>query len=126
MGNRTGVGWHYLDPYQVRQNAFVESFKEQGPRRMPERGGIHDLGGSPGRRWPAAARLHHVPPHSAHCDLAPETVRLNQAAGPLRDVYGCATRPLPPGPGISNESCGLHYDRGTRGEQVDVVSGACF
>jgi putative transposase len=49
----------------------------------------------------------HVRPHSAHGGLAPETVRLNHAAGRLRDVNSCAARPLPPEPKISYVACGL-------------------
>lgn len=48
----------------------------------------------------------HVRPHSAHDGLAPETVRMNHAAGRLRDVNSYAARPLPPEPKISYEACG--------------------
>ena len=33
--------------------------------------------------------------------LSPKTVRMNHAAGRLRDVNSCAARPLPPEPKIS-------------------------
>ncbi len=45
-------------------------------------------------RW----RLDYNPvrPHSAHGRLTPEAVRLNHAAGRLRNLEGAAARPLPP------------------------------
>jgi putative transposase len=105
--NRTGVGWHYIDPGKPQQNGFVESFNgkfrdeclnEEVFTTLAEARAVID-------RW--RHDYNHVRPHSAHGGLAPETVRLNHAAGRLRDVNSCAARPLPPEPTISYEACGL-------------------
>jgi putative transposase len=105
--NRTGVGWHYIDPGKPQQNGFVESFNgkfrdeclnEEVFATLAEARAV--IG-----RW--RHDYNHVRPHSAHGGLAPETVRLNHAAGRLRDVNSCAARPLPPEPQISYEACGL-------------------
>jgi len=104
--NRTGVGWHYIDPGGPQQNGFLESFNgkfrdeclnEEVFTTMAEARAVIS-------RW--RHDYNHVRPHSAHGGLAPETVRLNHAAGRLRDVNSCADRPLPPEPRISYKACG--------------------
>ena len=49
----------------------------------------------------------HVRPHSAHGGLTPEAVRLNPAAGRLRNLEGYAARPLPPALEINYQPPGL-------------------
>ena len=49
----------------------------------------------------------HIRPHSAHGGLTPEAVRLNHAAGRLRNLEGSADRPLPPASEISYQTPGL-------------------
>ena len=41
--------------------------------------------------------------------LSPKAVRLNRAAGRLRDVDRRADRPLPPESRVSYEACGLLF-----------------
>ena len=49
----------------------------------------------------------HVRPHSAHGGLTPEAVRLNTAAGRLRNPDISADRPLPPALEIAYQPPGL-------------------
>ena len=49
----------------------------------------------------------HIRPHSAHGGLTPEAVRLNPAAGQLRNLISSAARPLPPATEISYQPPGL-------------------
>ncbi len=49
----------------------------------------------------------HVRPHSAHGGLTPEAVRLNPAAGRLRNLISSTARPLPPALEISYQPPGL-------------------
>lgn len=82
--------------------------QRQVPPRVPERRGVHDPGKSTGRHRPMAGHdYNHVRAQSAHGGLASETVRLNHAAGRLRDVNSCAACPLPSEPKMSYEACGL-------------------
>ena len=105
--NRTGVGWHYIDPGKPQQNGFVESFNGKFRDECLNEEVFTNLAEARAviSRW--RHDYNHVRPHSAHGGLAPETVRLNHAAGRLRDVNSCAARPLPPEPKISYEACGL-------------------
>jgi putative transposase len=105
--HRIGIDWHYIAPGKPQQNGFVESFKRQAAGRVPERGSL---------RQPAAARAvierwrldyNHVRPHSAHGGLTPEAVRLNPAAGRLRNLEGYAGRPLSPALQINYQLPGL-------------------
>jgi putative transposase len=99
--NRTRVDWHYIAPGKPQQNRFVESFNGRlrdeclneevfatlaEPRTVIE-------------RW--RLDYNHVRPHSAHGGLTPEAVRLDPAAGRLRNLISSAARPLPPALEIS-------------------------
>jgi putative transposase len=105
--NRTGVGWHYIDPGKPQQNGFVESFNGKFRDECLNEEVFTTLAEARAviSRW--RHDYNHVRPHSVHGGLAPETVRLNHAAGRLRDVNSCAPRPLPPEPKISYEAYGL-------------------
>ena len=105
--NRTGVGWHYIDPGKPQQNGFVESFNGKFRDECLNEEVFTTLAEARAviARW--RHDYNHVRPHSAHGGLAPEMVRLNHAAGRLRDVNSCAARPLPPEPKISYEARGL-------------------
>lgn len=105
--NRTGVGWHYIDPGKPQQNGFVESFNgklrdeclnEEVFATLAEARVVIEL-------W--RRDYNQVRPHSALGGLTPETVRLNPAAGRLRRSESFAARPLPPAMKISYEGPGL-------------------
>jgi hypothetical protein len=67
-------------------------------------------------RW--CLDYNHIRPHSAHGGLTPEAVRLNPAAGRLRNSISPAARPLPPALQISYQTSDSHNDRRTGGGQV--------
>lgn len=105
--NRTGVDWHYIAPGKPQQNGFVESFNgklrdeclnEEVFANLVEARTVIE-------RW----RLddNHVRPHSAHGGLSPEAVRLNPAAGRLRNLISSTGRPLPPTMEINYQPPGL-------------------
>jgi len=105
--NRTGVGWHYIDPGKPQQNGFFESFNgklldeclnEEVFANLAEARAVIEL-------W--RRDYNHVRPHSALGGLTPDIVRLNPAAGRLRGCGGSAARPLPPATEISYEGRGL-------------------
>ena len=80
--NRTGVGWHYIDPSKLQQNGFVESFNGKFRDECLNEEVFTTLAEARAviARW--RHDYNHVRPHSVHGGLAPETVRLNHAAGP--------------------------------------------
>jgi putative transposase len=105
--NRTGVDWHYIAPGKPQQNGFVESFNgklrdeclnEEVFATLAEARVVIE-------RW--RHDYNHIRPHSAHGGLTPETVRLNHAAGRLRNLNGSADRPLPPASEMSYQTQGL-------------------
>jgi putative transposase len=105
--NESGVGWHYIAPGKPQQNGFVESFNgklrdeclnEEVFSTLAEARAVIE-------RW--RIDYNHVRPHSAHGGLTPEAVRLNPAAGRLRNIKGCAGRPLPPTPKTNYQPQGL-------------------
>ena len=105
--NRTGVDWHYIAPGKPQQNGFVESFNgklrdeclnEEVFANLAEARAVIE-------RW--RLDYNHVRPHSAHGGLTPEAVRLNPAAGRLRNLEGYAARPLPPALRINYQPPGL-------------------
>ena len=105
--NRTGVDWHYIAPGKPQQNGFVESFNgrlrdeclnEEVFASLAEARAVIE-------RW--RLDYNHVRPHSAHGGLTPEAVRLNPAAGRLRNLISSADRPLPPASEISYQPPGL-------------------
>lgn len=49
----------------------------------------------------------HMRPHSAHGGMTPEAVRLNPAAGRLRNLEGYGARPLPPALQVNDQPHGL-------------------
>jgi putative transposase len=94
--NRTGVNWHYITPGKPQQNGFVESFNgrlrdeclnEEVFASLAEARAVIE-------RW--RHDYNHVRPHSAHRGMTPDAVRLNPAAGRLRNLISSAARPLPP------------------------------
>lgn len=105
--NRTGVNWHYIAPGKPQQNGFVESFigrlrdeclnEEVFVTLAEARAAVE--------RW--RHDYNHVRPHSAHGGLTPDAVRLNPAAGRLRNSISSAARPLPPVPEIRYQTPGL-------------------
>jgi putative transposase len=105
--NRTGIDWHYIAPGKPQQNGFVESFNgklrdeclnEEVFANLAEARAVIE-------RW--RLDYNHVRPHSAHGALTPEAVRLNPAAGRLRNLEGYAARPLPPALRINYQPPGL-------------------
>ncbi len=105
--NRTGVDWHYIAPGKPQQNGFVESFNgrfrdeclnEEVFATLAEARAVIE-------RW--RQDYNAVRPHSAHDGLTPEAVRLNHAAGRLRNPDRSADRPLPLAQQISYEGQGL-------------------
>lgn len=101
--NRTVVGWHYIDLGKPQQNPprlrrfDVESFNGKFRDQCLNEEVFTTLAEA---RAVISRRRHdynRVRPHSVHGGLAPETVRLNHAAG----------RPLPLEPKISYRSCGI-------------------
>jgi putative transposase len=105
--NRAGVAWHYIAPGKPQQNGFVESFNgrlrdeclnEEVFANLAEARAVIE-------RW--RLDYNHVRPHSAHRGLTPEAVRLNPAAGRLRNLISSAARPLPLAPQISYQPLGL-------------------
>ncbi|MGE6711118.1 MULTISPECIES: IS3 family transposase [Alphaproteobacteria] len=105
--NRTGVDWHYIAPGKPQQNGFVESFNgklrdeclnEEVFANLAEARAVIE-------RW--RLDYNHVRPHSAHGGLTPEAVRLNPAAGRLRNLISSTARPLPPALEISYQPPGL-------------------
>ncbi len=105
--NVNGVDWHYIAPGKPTQNGFVESFngklrdeclnEEVFPTVAEARVVIE--------RW--RIDYNHVRPHSAHGGLSPETVRMDYAAGRLRNLISSAARPLPPAMKINYQPPGL-------------------
>ena len=79
--NRTGVGWHYIDPGKPQQNGFVESFNGKFCDECLNEEVFTNLAEARAviSRW--RHDYNQVRPHSAHGGLAPETVR----------PVGCAT-----------------------------------
>ena len=104
---RRGIRMEYIQPGKPQQNGFVESFNGKFRDECLNEEVFTTLAEARAviARW--RHDYNHVRPHSAHGGLAPETVRLNHAAGRLRDMNSCAARPLPPEPRISYEACGL-------------------
>jgi putative transposase len=105
--NRTGVNWHYITPGKPQQNGFVESFNgrlrdeclnEEVFASLAEARAVIE-------RW--RHDYNHVRPHSAHRGMTPDAVRLNPAAGRLRNLISSAARPLPPALEIRYETPGL-------------------
>jgi len=105
--NRTGVDWHYIAPGKPQQNGFVESFNgklrdeclnEEVFQTLAEARVVIE-------RW--RLDYNHIRPHSALGGLSPETVRMNHAAGRLRNQTSSAARPLPPATEISYLPPGL-------------------
>lgn len=105
--NRTGLDWHYIAPGKPQQNGFVESFNgklrdeclnEEVFATLAEARVVIE-------RW--RHDYNHIRPHSAHGGLSPETVRMNHAAGRLRNLINSAARPLPPAPEIDYQPQGL-------------------
>ena len=83
--NRAGIEWHYIAPGKPQQNGFVESFNgklrdeclnEEVFASLAEARVVIE-------RW--RLDYNHVRPHSAHAGLTPNEVRLNPAAGRLRN-----------------------------------------
>ena len=83
--NRAGIEWHYIAPGKPQQNGFVESFNgrlrdeclnEEVSASLAEARAVIE-------RW--RLDYNHVRPHSAHGGLTPNAVRLNPAAGRLRN-----------------------------------------
>ena len=94
--NKTGLNWRYIAPGKPQQNGFVERFNgklrdeclnEEVFATLAEARVLIE-------RW--RQDYNRVRPHSAHGGLTPETVRLNHAAGRLRDLRGSVAQPLPP------------------------------
>ena len=105
--NRSGVDRHYIAPGKPQQNGFVESFNgklrdeclnEEVFAGLAEARAVIE-------RW--RQDYNTVRPHSAHSGRTPEAVRLDHAAGRLRNLTGSAARPLPPALHISYEGPGL-------------------
>ncbi len=105
--NKTGLDWHYIAPGKPQQNGFVESFNgklrdeclnEEVFATLAEARVLIE-------RW--RQDYNRVRPHSAHGGLTPEAVRLNHAAGRLRNLEGSAAQPLPPATKISYKGRGL-------------------
>jgi putative transposase len=105
--NRTGVDWHYIAPGKPQQNGFVESFNGKLRDECLNEEVFNTLAEARVviERW--RLDYNHVRPHSAHGGLTPEAVRLNPAVGRLRNIEGCAGRPLPPTPQINYQPQGL-------------------
>ena len=83
--NRAGIDWHYIAPGKPQQNGFVESFNgrlrdeclnEEVFASLAEARAVIE-------RW--RLDYNHVRPHSAHGGLTPDAVRLEAAAGRLRN-----------------------------------------
>ena len=83
--NRGGIDWHYIAPGKPQQNGFVESFNgrlrdeclnEEVFASLAEARAVIE-------RW--RLDYNHVRPHSAHRGLTPAAVRMNPAAGRLRN-----------------------------------------
>jgi len=83
--NRAGIEWRYIVPGKPQQNGFVESFNgrlrdeclnEEVFASLAEARVVIE-------RW--RLDYNHVRPHSAHGGLTPNAVRLNSAAGRLRN-----------------------------------------
>ena len=83
--NRTGVEWRYVAPGKPQQNGFVESFNGRRRDERPNEGVFASL--AEARAVIERRRLdcNPVRPHSAHGGLTPNAVRLNPAAGRLRN-----------------------------------------
>ena len=94
--NRTGVDWHYIAPGKPQQNGFVESFNGKLRDECLNEEVFGSLAEARAviERW--RLDYNHVRPHSAHGGLTPEAVRLNPAAGRLRNLISSTGRPLPP------------------------------
>ena len=105
--NRTGVEWHYIAPGKPQQNGSVEGFSGKLRDKCLNEEVFATLAGARVviERW--RLDYNHIRPHSAHGGLTPETVRLNHAAGRLRNVNGSAARPLPPATDMSYQTPGL-------------------
>jgi putative transposase len=105
--NRIGVAWHYIAPGKPQQNGFVESFdgrlraeclNEEVFANLVEARSVIE-------RWRLDYNL--VRPHSAHRGLTPDAIRLDPAAGRLRQPNRSADRPLPPAPETRYQTQGL-------------------
>ena len=101
------VEWHYIAPGKPQQNGFVESFNgklrdeclnEEVFANLAEARAVIE-------RW--RLDYNHVRPHSAHGGLTPEAVRLNPAAGRLRNLISSTGRPLLPALEINYQPPGL-------------------
>jgi putative transposase len=82
--NRTGVDWDYIAPGKPQQNGFVESLSGKLRDECLNEEVFNTLAEARAviERW--RIDYNHVRPHSAHGGLTPEAVRLNPAAGRLR------------------------------------------
>ena len=105
--NRTGVEWHYIAPGKPQQNGFVESFNGKLRDECLNEEVFGSLAEARAviERW--RLDYNHVRPHSAHGGLTPEAVRLNPAAGRLRNLISSTGRPLPPALEINYQPPGL-------------------
>ena len=98
---------HYIAPGKPQQNGFVESFNgrlrdeclnEEVFASLAEARAVIE-------RW--RLDYNHVRPHSAHGGLTPAAVRMNPAAGRLRNPTIFAARPLPAAPREALSTQGL-------------------
>lgn len=105
--NRTGVDWHYIAPGKPQQNGFVESFNGRFRDECLNEEVFASLAEARAviERW--RLDYNHVRPHSAHGGLTPDAVRLNPAAGRLRNLISSAARPLPPASDTRYQTRGL-------------------
>lgn len=102
-----GIRLERIAPGKPQQNGFVESFngKLRDECLNEEVFGSLTEARAVIERW--RIDYNHVRPHSAHGGLTPEAVRLNPAAGRLRNLISSTGRPLPPALEISYQPQGL-------------------
>ncbi len=107
--NRTSVDWHYIAPGKPQQNGFVESFNVRFRDECLNEEVFASLAEARAviERW--RLDYNHVRPHSAHGGLTPDAVRLNPAAGRLRNLNSSAARPLPPASNTRYQPRGLSH-----------------
>jgi putative transposase len=92
------VGWHYIEPGQPAQNAFIESFNS---RFRDECLNEHVFLRLAEAREIIEAWRHDyncLRPHSSLGALTPSEFADRQGAGPPEQVWGSAARPLAPPP----------------------------
>jgi hypothetical protein len=118
--NRTGIDWQYIAPGKSQQNGFVDSLKGKLRDECLNEEVLANLAEAVIERW--RLDYNYVRPHSAHGGLTPEAVRLNPAAGRLRNLISSSGRLLPPRLEISYQPHGSHNDRGARGGQLMVAA----